>query len=234
MDTLSFSKRTVKSEFTGKDMFLAVIEINGQPLDKIIEPLEREIAQRGGEKYPGFGYDYQFADILFEELLTQSSAASGNEVVLMICSGCFEEGCWPLLATVEEYENSVTWSKLHNHHRSKPKQGGAFWDYSAFPTFRFEKENYDAALISLLRMTGGTYRYSTNHRKKIEKDTVCGCFACGRIFHPSEIEEWCAEEENGEVVTALCPYCDIDAVIGESARLPVTAEVLRLLNKYSF
>lgn len=40
------------------------------------------------------------------------------------------------------------------------------------------------------------------------KTALCGCFFCGRIYHPSEIAEWC---DKG--LTAICPRCGIDSVI---------------------
>ena len=234
MDILSFEERIVKSDFTGNNMTLAVTKINGKPIFEIFEPYEREAAENNGSKYAGWGYEYQFADRLFEQLITKSSAASENEAALMICNGCYEEGCWPLLVTIDESDTEITWRGFHNHHRSIPAQDGTFWDYSAFPSFHFSKEAYEASLISLLKIAGGTYRFSTHHRKQLENDKICGCFSCINLFPPSEIIEWCYEEEDGEGVTAICPYCGIDAIIGESTGLPMTQDFLQLLNRYSF
>ena len=78
------------------------------------------------------------------------------------------------------------------------------------------------------------YRKSTNHKKQLEKDRICGCFCCEMIFHPSEIEEWCPEKMDREEVTAICPYCDVDAVVGESSGYKITKELLRKLNKRWF
>ena len=61
-------------------------------------------------------------------------------------------------------------------------------------------------------------------------DTLCGCFHCLKIFSPSEITSW-LEEGSG---TAICPYCGIDAVIGESAGHPITAAFLKKMNKHFF
>lgn len=73
------------------------------------------------------------------------------------------------------------------------------------------------------------HKYSSHHRKLLEADTLCGCFYCLKIFSPSEIEEWIDNDD-----TALCPYCEIDSLIGESSGAPVTLEFLRSMNEYWF
>ena len=64
--------------------------------------------------------------------------------------------------------------------------------------------------------------FSSNHRYQLMDDPVCGCFYCLRIYHPIEIREWIADEWG----TAICPYCGVDAVIGESSGYPITKEFL--------
>ena len=76
---------------------------------------------------------------------------------------------------------------------------------------------------------------SANHKPELEKDSICGCFACGRIFSPKEIRNWViAPTPIDYRGTALCPYCEIDAVLGESAGYPLTQEFLWEMNKYWF
>ena len=67
---------------------------------------------------------------------------------------------------------------------------------------------------------------------KIKNDKICGCIYCLKIFKPSEIYDWTIEP-NGDH-TALCPYCNIDSVIGESSGCPITEEFLNKMNKYWF
>jgi len=60
----------------------------------------------------------------------------------------------------------------------------------------------------------------------------CGCFHCGAVFPPAEIEDWIdavAEED-----TPLCPKCGIDSVIGDMSGFPVTQEFLTTMNGYWF
>ena len=75
------------------------------------------------------------------------------------------------------------------------------------------------------------HTHSINHRKNIELDSTCGCFFCLEIFHPKEIVEWIQDRLDE---TALCPYCDIDSVIGESSGYPITKEFLTAMRKHWF
>ena len=70
------------------------------------------------------------------------------------------------------------------------------------------------------------YRFSANHREQLLQDTRCGCFYCLRVFSPGEITRWL----NDSGGTALCPYCGVDAVIGESAGFPLTEEFLQKMH----
>ena len=70
-----------------------------------------------------------------------------------------------------------------------------------------------------------------HHREMLESDKKCGCFYCMKIFDPAEIEEW-LNCDRGD--TAVCPYCGIDSVIGESSGYPITKEFLEKMNRYWF
>ena len=72
--------------------------------------------------------------------------------------------------------------------------------------------------------------YSISNKPQLLNAKKCGCFYCLKIFSPLEIEEWLEDEEG----TALCPYCRIDSVIGESSGYPITEEFLSEMHKYWF
>ncbi len=77
------------------------------------------------------------------------------------------------------------------------------------------------------------HKFSNNNKPELEKDTICGCFACLEIFSPSEIDNWYFYDNDCDNRgTAFCPYCDIDTVIGESSGYPITKEFLRSMNNY--
>lgn len=66
------------------------------------------------------------------------------------------------------------------------------------------------------------HKFSANHKEQLMKDKICGCFYCISIFDPKEIKEWVADTSG----TAICPYCGIDSVIGESSLYPITEKFL--------
>jgi hypothetical protein len=61
----------------------------------------------------------------------------------------------------------------------------------------------------------------------------CGCFYCGAIFLPVEVNEW-TDEKEGVGQTALCPRCGIDAVIGSASGYPITADFMEMMKQYWF
>ena len=69
---------------------------------------------------------------------------------------------------------------------------------------------------------------SSGHRKVVSNSEKCGCFCCLSIFKSTEIEEWIEGE------TALCPYCSVDAVIGQSDDYDITREFLTRMKKRWF
>lgn len=73
--------------------------------------------------------------------------------------------------------------------------------------------------------------YSRSHKSSIIQDKLCGCFYCLEIFPPEEISDW-VEDDNDK--TALCPYCGIDSVLGESCGFPLTSSFLKKMNTYWF
>ena len=74
-----------------------------------------------------------------------------------------------------------------------------------------------------------SHKYCTGNKEQLKNDAVCGCFYCLEIFSPKEIKMW-LDREN----TALCPYCCLDSVIGESSGYPITKEFLKKMNEYWF
>jgi len=73
------------------------------------------------------------------------------------------------------------------------------------------------------------HRFTMHNRKALDKDSICGCFYCLKIFSPSEIMEWIDNDD-----TAICPYCGIDSIIGESSGYPITKPFLEVMHKMWF
>lgn len=76
---------------------------------------------------------------------------------------------------------------------------------------------------------------SSNHMAQLKQDRLCGCFYCLRIYDPAEIEEWIIDDNPiDKDGTAICPYCGVDSVIGESSGYPLTNEFLKKMKKAWF
>ncbi len=71
--------------------------------------------------------------------------------------------------------------------------------------------------------------HSHSRRTKLEKNCLCGCFYCLKIFRSVAIVEWTDNDE-----TALCPYCGIDSVIGESPEYELTVTFLKQMHERWF
>lgn len=74
------------------------------------------------------------------------------------------------------------------------------------------------------------HEFSYNHKEQLQKDKKCGCFYCLTIFSPKEIVEWIDDA----LGTAICPYCGVDSIIGESSGYPITKEFLTKMKKFWF
>ena len=73
------------------------------------------------------------------------------------------------------------------------------------------------------------HRHSSAHRDEILQSKICGCFYCRTIFSPEKIETWLAEEG-----TALCPYCEVDSVIGDASGYEINIQFLREMHRKWF
>ena len=74
------------------------------------------------------------------------------------------------------------------------------------------------------------HEFSAGHKKALMRDRICGCFFCLTIFDPKEIAEW-IDDPGG---TAICPYCGVDAVLGESSGYPITPDFLEAMKEQWF
>lgn len=72
--------------------------------------------------------------------------------------------------------------------------------------------------------------YSIYNKDQLAASSICGCFCCLKIFLPDEITEWCDPEED----TALCPYCEIDSVLGDASGFEITMPFLLRMNERYF
>lgn len=81
------------------------------------------------------------------------------------------------------------------------------------------------------------HKHCVNNRNEIMASDVCGCFYCLKTFTPSEIDSWLEEntaEKETDAYTALCPYCNIDSVIGSNSGYSIDNNFLSEMNKAWF
>jgi hypothetical protein len=72
------------------------------------------------------------------------------------------------------------------------------------------------------------------HRDEILRSDRCGCFYCKRIFASSEVVGWCDTRGHPDGVTAICPYCSIDSVLGDASGFDITAAFLEAMHQRWF
>lgn len=75
------------------------------------------------------------------------------------------------------------------------------------------------------------FRLSLNNKEILSNSKLCGCYHCGHIFSPSEVAYY---TESPTEQTAMCPFCEMDAVIPSTDEFPITEEKLSLLGAISF
>ena len=75
------------------------------------------------------------------------------------------------------------------------------------------------------------HSHTIRNREEINQSAYCHCISCIKSY-PSPIVMDFINEIDGE--TALCPYCGVDAVIGDACGLVINQEILSTLNKRWF
>jgi len=74
------------------------------------------------------------------------------------------------------------------------------------------------------------HKHCMHNKEQILKSDKIGCFYCLCFVKNSEIKQWV--DRNG--TTALCPYCSIDALIGDASGVEITEAFLESMYDYWF
>ncbi len=72
-------------------------------------------------------------------------------------------------------------------------------------------------------------KFAMHNKEQLIGAENCGCYHCMTLFQPKEIKEW---TDNG--TTAICPNCNVDAVLADGPDLQMDKDVLMKINKYWF
>lgn len=67
---------------------------------------------------------------------------------------------------------------------------------------------------------------SFKNKESILRSEICGCFSCRKTFASGEVTF--RKEKDGQE-TAWCPYCDMDAVLGNASGYPITQDFLKAM-----
>lgn len=86
-------------------------------------------------------------------------------------------------------------------------------------TYSYEKESQLKKL----------HAYSSHNKELIEKANKCYCFYCKSSMEKSDIKCYI---DNGQ--TALCPKCQIDAIVPDSIEDAVDEQIISEMNEYWF
>ncbi|AFL90470.1 hypothetical protein Terro_4267 [Terriglobus roseus DSM 18391] len=104
--------------------------------------------------------------------------------------------------------------------------------WSSWQSSREVRREYEgSAWINLQADYIRAHKHCIENRVEVEASALCGCFYCMSIYPPSEIVDWIYDRE---ALTADCPRCGIDAVIGSASGFPITPEFLSTMNEHWF
>lgn len=67
------------------------------------------------------------------------------------------------------------------------------------------------------------------NRRLVEQSTKAGCYCCLKIFDVSEIKNYTDEDQ-----TVICPYCEVDAVVGNMCGFALDEAILKKAQQYWF
>lgn len=72
------------------------------------------------------------------------------------------------------------------------------------------------------------YAHTIRNRVEILKSRNCCCIDCRQIFPAKDVTDWIDGNQ-----TAMCPYCNADAVIGDASTFQLTEDfIITLHNEY--
>ena len=88
--------------------------------------------------------------------------------------------------------------------------------------------------------------HSFQNRAEVERSESCACFYCYARFAPSDIRLWTDSEDPNDDdsgalrddtstfrgVTATCPRCQVDSVIGSASGYDLSDDFLHLLHAH--
>jgi hypothetical protein len=71
------------------------------------------------------------------------------------------------------------------------------------------------------------HNHASNNEIEILHSKTCSCFFCRQTYDARKVNDWINDERG---VTALCPECGMDAVVGDASGLPLDKPTLKEMN----
>ena len=66
------------------------------------------------------------------------------------------------------------------------------------------------------------------NKTAVRASKLVGCFSCVTIFTPDQIKHWVDGDPDH---TAMCPYCDVDAVLPDSPLYELDMQLLKMMQR---
>lgn len=63
------------------------------------------------------------------------------------------------------------------------------------------------------------------NKDEVLASNYCACFACGKYLFPEEIKSF--DEDD----SAICPYCNTDAIVPDTSNFPLDSEFILSVHK---
>jgi hypothetical protein len=137
--------RTVSFEIGSGNVLAVTPHVDGASLAALVEAYERA---KGYDPAGGYGglipayFNYGPLDEYFTGKDKSDYWMSLKGVYLLGC-GCGEVGCWPLIASVYQKDDTIRWDGFVQPHRRER-------DYSGFGPYTFSRAQYEDAVKDLL------------------------------------------------------------------------------------
>lgn len=73
--------------------------------------------------------------------------------------------------------------------------------------------------------------HATNNEIEIVKSKKCGCYFCQSTFSARRVKDWLSDSRG---VSALCPECGMDTVLGDASGLEINERLLQEMGEHYF
>jgi hypothetical protein len=121
--------------------------VDGRDLVELVRDVETPQAHQDAQPQLAGAYSGPPAgDVLLPSRHLFGDPAPGADwfgdgsVALLVCDGCREYGCWPLVSFIDVTDDTVTWRDFRQGHRN--------WTYEGFGPFIFDRRQYEHALTN--------------------------------------------------------------------------------------